>query len=259
MVRPIHFIKLLLIFLLASHPVQADEPLIPIDFSGHYDFAFSGVPLGKLDLRFTQSATKYTATADVKTVGLARVFVQHESHTISKGWGSDFHYPQVDYESRYSTRGKPKSAKISKKDGVIFADVVNPPDNRAIRPAVPLEQKSAAFDPLAVGLAIRSEFARAQKDGRTDFTLDYYDGRRLTRVYFTVGKERVIRIKGQKYPVFTLTARRELLAGHTDKERARIDPHEPSATLYFSRDAKFMPIYLEVPVLFGIASATLRM
>lgn len=258
MVRPIQFIKILLLLSLLSYNVQADEPLIPIHFTGHYDFAFSGIPFGEIDITFTEKAGNYRATSDIETTGVARLLVQHSSHTTSHGSGRNFHYANAEYESRYSTRGKKKYARISKKNGRIVSDKVEPPDNRSVRPAVPLAEKSAAVDPLAMSVAIRNAFARARQEGRTSFTLDFYDGRRLTRSFFTLGDERVLRINAHKIPVFTLHARRKPLAGYTAKELARINPNEPELTIYFSHDVKFVPIYMEVPLPFGVATATLR-
>lgn len=259
MVYILWFIKLLAVFSLLTPAVQAQEALPAIDFKGYYDFSFSGIPFGRMVIDLRQNAVRYEAEADVKTTGIARVFVQHQSHTTSTGNGKDSRYGNVEYESRYSTRGKKKYARISKRSGIITADRVEPADNRATRPAVALKDKSAAFDPLAMGLAIRSEFIRTQKDGRTNFTLDFYDGRRLTRASFTVGNERVIRIGDKKYPVHTLSARRKPIAGYTASELARMKGQDPELIICFSHDEKLIPIYLEVPVAFGVATATLRM
>ncbi len=259
MVYRTHFIKMLLALSLLSYSAQADEPLMPVKFSGHYDFAFSGIPFGKMDISIDQNSTRYTLSGDIETTGIARVLVQHESHTNSKGSGKDFRYGDSEYESRYSTRGKKKYAHVSKENGKIISDKVTPPDNRAVRAAVPLADKSAAIDPLAMSIGIRSEFARARKDGRNNFAIDFYDGRRLTRASFTIGDERILRINGQKIPVFTLSARRKALSGYTATELARLNPKEPDLMIYFSHDAKFMPVYMEVPVAFGVATATLRM
>jgi hypothetical protein len=259
MVHPTRFIKMLLVFSLLSYNAQADDPLMPIKFTGHYDFAFSGIPFGQMDILLDQTATRYQATGDVKTTGIARILVQHESHSTSSGSGKDFHYGNAEYESRYATRGKKKYARISKKNGKIVSDKVEPLDNRAVRPAVPMTDKSAAVDPLAMSVAIRSEFARARKEDRKNFTLDFYDGRRLTRANFTIGDERVLRIGGQKIPVLALSARRKTLAGYTASELARINSKESELMIYFSHDAKFVPVYLEVPVAFGVATATLKM
>lgn len=259
MVHAPRLIKTFAVFFLLATPVQAQEPSIPLDFSGHYDFGFSGIPFGRLDIMFKQSATRYSATADVKTTGIVRVFVQHKSHTTSQGSGTGFSYGKVAYESSYSTRGKQRYAAFNKEGGRIVSEKVLPPDNRGTRSAVPAEAKNGALDPLAIGLAIRSEFIRAQKDGRRNFSLDFYDGRRLTRADFTVGDERNIRIGGTAYPVYSITARRKPLGGYTASELARFNAKEADLTIYFSHDEKCVPIYLEAPVAFGVATATLRM
>lgn len=257
MVTRFPFIKLLCLFILASYPVRADTPLIPINFSGHYDFALSGIRFGKLNITLTQDVGQYNTTADIATTGIVSIFVDHTSHTTSSGTGADFAYPNVNYESSYSTRKKPKYVKMEMQGGVFTSEKLEPAD--AERPKVTAEQKKGAVDPLAFGVALRTAFASALAQQQKTFAINYYDGRRLTRVDFTVGQNKNLRLSGVVYPVYTVVARRTLVAGFTQKELSRADPNEPSLTIYFTHDAKFLPIRLEVPMLFGTASATLKM
>ncbi len=259
MVRAFQFIKLLLVFCLASMPAAGEELLVPLSFSGTYVFTLSGIPFGKINLQLTQDKVRYSAVSDVKTVGIARMFVEHDSHTTSEGWGRDFLYDAVDYKSNYSTRGKPKTAQFSKKDGVMFADKVTPPDDRKNRPAVALTDKSKAFDPLALAAGIRVALARVLQNDSKKFSLDYYDGRRLTRATFSYEGEKNIRIKGVKYPAYAVNATRTPLAGFTDKELKRMQEPEPTLTIYFSRDERLVPLRLDVMIGMLLASATLKM
>lgn len=259
MVHPTRYIKLLLVFSLLSYNAQADEPLIPVNFTGHYDFTLAGIPFGKADMVLTQTPTTYKASADVATTGIARVFVQHLSQTTSSGNGTNFHYDNVSYESRYETKRKPKHVQWKKKDGRFVSELVEPADNRAIRPAVPENQKIAAYDPIAFALAMRSKLLESLKSGEKTFSVDMYDGRRLTRADFTANGEAVIKLGGKSYPVYRLLARRTAVSGFTKTELSRIDPNEPTLTIYFSHDEKMIPIRLEAPLMFGIVAATLRM
>jgi hypothetical protein len=259
MVHPNHYIKLLLVFSLLSYNAAANEALTPVNFSGHYSFTLAGIPFGKADLAFTQAPAAYKATADVATTGIARVFVQHKSRSVSSGTGSDYQYGNVDYESNYETKKKPRHTKWEKKEGVFVSEVVLPPDNRNTRAAVPQAQKQGAFDPVVFTLAVRGKLAESLKNGQKAFSVHMYDGRRLTRADFTLNGETVIKIGGKSYPVYRLFGRRTAIAGYTQKELSRIEPNEPTMTIYFSRDAKMIPLRLEVPFMFGMVAATLKM
>lgn len=257
MVHMPRHIKLLPLIILFALPARAAEPAIPLDFSGHYDFAMGGITFGKLDINLSQKEASYNASADVATVGLAKVFVEHKSHTTSNGKGSAYQYNDVTYESRYQTRKKPKYVKWVRVNGQTSEQVVEPPDNRESRPAVDTEAKDSAVDPLQLAAAIRMKLAQAI-NGNRDFSVDYYDGRRLARLHFKLIGTKTIRLgENNEYEVYQVTGKREPLAGFTKKELSSMK-NDPSATLYFTQD-KLIPIRLELPMLFGIASATLAM
>lgn len=252
------YIKFLLIFMCISAPAKAQEPLPPLDFSGHYDFTLAAIPFGQLDIVLSQGPGHYRATSDIATTGVAKVFVQHQSHTVSRGTGANYRYTEVEYETNYETKGKKRSARFVKRNGEMVEDDVEPADSRATRPAVPLADKSAAWDPVSLALGMRIELARVIAQKGKDFSLTYYDGRRLTRGNFSYIGEKVIKIKGIKYPVYTVIGSRQPVAGFTQKELKRMEGGEPQLTVYFSKD-KLIPIRLELNIGFGVAAATLKM
>lgn len=249
-------IKMLWVIFLLPCSLHAAEPKLPLTFKGYYIFTFSTIPFGRLEVSFNQTATQYDATADVGITGIAKLFVRHESHTTSKGSGRDFNYSNMEYESNYFTNKKKKYAHFIKKDGVITRDEVRPPDNRAIRPAVPLEMKSVAYDPLSLGLALRVKLAELLEKQAEQFTLDFYDGRRLTRAYVNYEGESTIRLYGEKIPVYMISAKRDPLAGFTKKDLERAAEPEPPLTIYFTQDT-LIPIRLEVEFPYGLVAATL--
>lgn len=257
MVNMTRYIKILLAFLFISAPAVAQTPPA-LDFKGRYDFTLAAVPFGAIDVSMSQGPGYYRAVSDITTVGIAKVFVQHKSHTESRGTGADFKYPEVTYESKYETKGKPKSARFVKRGGVIVEDYVQPADHRTARTPVSVEAKSKAWDPVALALGMRIELARIIKGGGKDFSLDYYDGRRLTRGNFSYVGEQTVKIKGVKYPVYVVTGSREPIAGFTDKELKRMAQKEPTLTVYFTKDT-LVPLKLELPLGLAMASATLKM
>ena len=251
------FIKLLVVFYLSAMPAMAEELLAPIEFTGRYALEMAGIPFGSIDISFEQDASRYHAVSDAATVGIARMFVKHSSHSTSQGSGAGFHYNDVEYASDYSTRNKKKSARFTKKNGVMTRSQSLPPDEK--RPVVSQALKNTAYDPLAIALAIRVELARALQGGPQDFTLDYFDGKRLYRADFSYEGEKNIRIHGQKYPVHVVTATRKLIGGYTPKEFEKAKEPEPTLSIYFSNDGRLVPLRLDVPLGFATAAATLAM
>lgn len=237
-------------------PALADD-LPPLDFKGVYDFRFSGVPIGRMGIESEQSPAHYAMTADVTTVGVARLFTEHESHTVVSGSGAGFAYPNVAYESRYRTKDKKKSVVMGWKEGAFGSETLVPPDNRATRPEVPAEMKKDAADPLSFNLILRKKTWEALQSGNPAFSLNVYDGRRLMRVDAAVAGKQVIRLDGRKAAAVRVALRRKPLAGYTAKELKRFDPNEPTLWIYYSDDARFIPIHLEVGFLFGKLTATL--
>lgn len=257
--KPMQLIKMLLVFYLLPFAARAEDPVMPIEFTGHYDMAFATIPFGELDITLSQSPHNYYITNDIRLTGLAKIFVQHESHTTSNGSGANFMYPDSTYESRYSTKNKPKYVRMVTEKGIIVSEKVEPLDSPSTRPPVKAEDKKGAVDPVFLALAIRADLINCLKEHCQAFSQNYYDGRRLIKLDFTYAGEKNIRIKGEKYPSYRLTVKRTPLAGHTEKELRNIGPNDPTLTIYFSHDERVIPMQLEVPLSFGVASATLRM
>lgn len=255
--RALRYINILLVFLLCATPAKAEEALVPLTFKGQYIFALGFIPFGKLDINFTHSSTQYNATSDVHSTGIARMFVQHDSKTTSRGAGSDYVYGDTFYESHYQTRKKKRYVKWVRKDGKTSEEEVIPPDNRDIRPAVAEELKTNAFDPLAFGLALRSNVATALKEKQKSFTLNFYDGRRLTEATFTYVGYKIVKIHGKKYSTHEFTATRKPIAGFTKGDMEDFEEPDPLLHIFFSYDERLIPIRAEADVGFGVVSATL--
>jgi len=258
MVRMRRLINSLLLLLCSAFPAYAADINTPLDFKGRYDFAMGGIPFGKIDVAFEQDATKYSAVSNIKTVGIVKIFVEHQSHTTSKGTGANFSYPNVEYSSRYTTKGKPREADFKRTNGVITFEHVLPPEDPNNRPPVAIDLKSKAYDPVSLALGLRSEIAKLLASGGKGFTLDYYDGRRLTRGSFQYVGEKNITIGGKKYPVYTLSASRSPIAGFTAKELKRMKDKEPPLFIYLAKDT-LIPLRLELKLILGTAAATLKM
>ncbi len=232
-----------------------------LQFSGTYDFSFSEIPFGKINISLEQSEKNYSLSSDIEITGIAKLFTQHKSRSTASGSGKKFKYKLIEYESRYATRKKEKYVKLRQRNGVFTEETIVPPDNRAIRPAVAARDKKNAVDPLSLNIAIRSRLAECIKKSCSSFKINYYDGRRLTGIDFTMLGEKNIRIKNSKYPAYAISAKRQAISGYTNKELSKIGKTEDDPTLYiyYSHDSRLIPLLLELPLQFGTARATLRM
>jgi Protein of unknown function (DUF3108) len=242
----------ILIVLAFSVPAWAEEPP-PLNLKGTYEFQFSGLPIGKMGIEVEQDASHYAMTSDVVATGVVKLFTQHMSHTTAQASGG-----RIAYDTHYQTKKKPKSAHLVYTAGKLVEENVQPPDNRAVRPAVPDELKNRAHDLLSFNLALRGLVWKALHAGTKKFSLTAYDGRRLTEVDGTVEGKRVIDYGGKpNFPVIAVSLKRKQLAGFTPPEIEGFDSNEPPLTLYYSDDSRFVPVKLEVMVLFGKITGTL--
>lgn len=256
MVMRLSFYNIPLLAMFLASPAWATEPVIPLDFKGIYQFGLIGLPLGKMGMEMHQDADKYNVAADVTLTGIARIFTRHESHSTVEAAGGDFIYPNRAYESRYQTRKKKRHVKMTYKNGKAAEAILDPPDPK--RPQVPAELRNSAVDPLSFMLRMREQVAKMRTKQTDRFTLNVFDGRRLTQTDFTLeDKPRRIVYKGKKVPVVAVSARRKQLAGFTDSEMADADPNEPPLYIYFSRDERLIPLRLEATAWFGKVYAEL--
>lgn len=251
------FFNTLLLTALAAAPALA-EPETPIDFKGIYEFGLGGIPLGRMGLEAVQTADHYSGTCDLMSTGLLKLFVEHKSHTTVDATGKNFSYPDIEYETHYSTRKKAKYVRLAYKGGKLSSEELIPPENYDKRPRVPMEQKENASDPLSFLVNMRMGLIAALKDGRKEFSFMVFDGRRLTEANFEIQETpRMIRRGEEKVAVVSVALTREFLAGFTKSELAKQDLNEPPLYIYFSRDERLIPLAMETSSWFGILTATL--
>ncbi len=223
---------------------------------GYYEFSCGAVRFGKMGIELDQTAKAYDITSDIATTGVLKFFVPHKSHTTVSGSGNKFSYPDSVYESNYQTRNKKKYVKMVVERGVVHETLV-PPETPDKRPPVAAKDKEGASDPLTFILRMRSALHDAEIQGKKDFELKYYDGRRLTLIKNSIeGKEDIVYNESLR-PVVRVAMRRELLAGFTKSEIDDYSPSEPTIYAYFSDDSRLIPLRLQVGVWYGTLSANL--
>ncbi len=252
-----HFLCAAAASLVLFAPVHAAEPARDLDFKGLYKCTMSGINFAKIGVHAEQDAHAYAMTADIMSTGIVNMFTKHSSHTTVDASGSNYTYSHINYETDYKTKNKKRYVNLIFADGKFKEEKLEPPENPAKRPPVPLEQKQQAQDPLSALLQARQELFHALQSGAREFTIDVYDGRRLTKVDFTVVGDKVLKLSGAKVPVVEVTARRTFLAGFTRSEIADKDANEPALHIYFSNDEKLFPVRLQVQLFFGLMTADL--
>ncbi|MGE0754895.1 MAG: DUF3108 domain-containing protein [Alphaproteobacteria bacterium] len=227
-------------------------------FKGLYKVTFSGVAMGKVGVDFSQYAGHYTATSDIKTTGLMKMFTPHSSHSTVKATGADFQYDTVEYVTDYQTRNKKKHVEIRYANGAFKEARLVPPESPGKRPDVPEDLKDGSHDPLSSLINTRQKLIDAIETGQNQFKQQTYDGRRLTTITFRIMGKRNIRMNGRKVPVIQVNARRALTAGFTTSELDRYDPGEPALVIYFSNDEALFPVRLEIPIYMSVMQADLH-
>ncbi|MDE3038037.1 MAG: DUF3108 domain-containing protein [Pseudomonadota bacterium] len=278
-----HYFFNTLVLMLLSCPALAGEAGSPINFKGIYICTFSGIPIGKMGIDIEQTPGHYAVAADITTSGLLRLFVKHQSHSTTEASGEHFIYPAIEYETHYQTRGKKHYIRLVRKNGRVQETQI-PPENHVTRPAVPAAILKNAVDPLSLIIEAREKLQEAltapstpvgegrgegassirdprpltpSHRGREEFFINVYDGNRLSEADFIILGKKIIFYGTGKLPVIAVAARRKPLAGFTRKELAGFGPDDPTLYIYFSDDAKLMPLKLQMALPFGLLTATL--
>ena len=157
-------------------------------------------------------------------------------------------YPDIHYETHYQTRKKPHYVRLDYKNGLRLTEEEQiPPDNHAKRPEVPMEIEKRRRRPVkrhAENAA--GSCGRQRKQRKNSIPFNVYDGNRLTEADFTVEGKTTLRYGDKTLPVIKVgLVRRKQLAGFTPKELDDFDPNEPPLYVYFSDDARLLPIRVE--------------
>ncbi len=237
------------IALLIAQPAWA-EPLPPLRFNGVYVFYWGGMAFGEMALRANEDAKNFEAESTLKMTGLARMFTSMESSaTLTGSRGKSWGKSPREYETFYTSKGKPRHVKlVYNTAGRVADEVVEPPENRDRRPEVAGWLKAASLDPLSYVFAVREELHKAREAGEREFTVRLYDGRRLMDTTYTIGESRD--------GVIPVTGSRKAVAGFTAKEMKKM-ASEPKVSTYFTDDERLIPLRLELPLPIGVATATL--
>ena len=232
----------------------------PANLHAQYDFRWSGIPLGTLDLHLKEADKTYSAAANARSRGLVKLFTKHKSFTRVKGdAGKNDHLMPRYYETFYRLGKKKKQIKLwYDAAGSINKEQLMPARNPQKRPPVPEKLSKGAPDPLTGFLQLRQKLHAALSENRTEFSYPLFDGKRLMRVKVKVKAPAKLRLDGKPTAVHHLVLTRSPIAGWRDKELKKFrEKGEPPIHFYVTADARYIPVKLWMEVFHGTLTGTL--
>ncbi len=230
--------------------VAAPEKTTSMAFS----LRWNSLPFGLCKVTLSESSDKFRSSAHIAMSGIAQMISPHESTTTLEGDGSASATSARVYDTRYSTRGKEKHVRIEySKGGKVKNLLLEPPDNPAKRPPPALAQLTGVADPLVFITELRAALKKALTSSKSTITLMAFDGRRLFETTWYIQGEQKLKLNGQSIPVIRAMAKRNPIAGFTEKELTAFKT-DPPLTAYFDKET-LLPVKLVVDFWFGPVEA----
>jgi hypothetical protein len=245
--------------MLLAAPARAAVPdFTPLNLTAHYTVAWNGIPIGRINMTASEDALGYRMVVDTKTHGLAALFNDVRSVTQAEGHKEGASYiprrydirPQGNDDIRHTTVTYDAQGQIATRERA-------PAEDPSWRPVVPLVDADAATDPITASFAARGKLHDAMAQNNREMTLKTYDGARLAEMHFTVVSPARVEVMGEYVDAINTIVARQPIAGYTPKEIKKYKKGDPTIHLYFSADAKFIPLRATVDTVCGELSATL--
>jgi hypothetical protein len=163
-----------LVVLLLAAPASAQG------WRATYAVTAAGVTVMDAEVRFTlgQAGAPYAIETQVRSRGVAAMFVRAESTTRSEGqWQGDSARPRL-YQSTGTWRGNPRRTRLEYgADGVARIMALEPAQDQERTP-VPDDARRGALDALSAVVQLTGHVRRT---ARCDIQARTFDGRRLTQ------------------------------------------------------------------------------
>lgn len=242
-----------------ASPVAAQVPeLSPLNYKLRYDVRWNGIPLGRIRIEAAEDRFGYRMTLDTKTRGIVRLFDPQRGLVNVRGRMQEGRYLPQWYASRALDDENGRHTQIHyESDGTIKTRERTPPDDPRNRPPVPLAQANTATDPLTAMFILRHELRDNMAANRRDTAVRTYDGARLAEFNFHVVSRAQLKIMGAHHDAINSVMTRSLIAGYKDKEIRRYEEGDPVVHVYFSADARLLPLRAEINLRLGNITADL--
>ena len=249
--------------LFQSFAAYADPapPLAPLVMEGKYFVAWNGLVMGRINLSAHEDAQNYTLTVDTKTHGVGILFKTERRIAEANGAVTPQGYIAHHFESRPQGKDEGQRSTIEfDAAGKIATREQVPQDDRNWRPEVSLADANTANDPVTAGLVLRRKLYEALAQGKNEVAIRTYDGSRLAEMKFAALADHArVTMPGDGYgDAINTIVTREPIAGYTPKEIKKYNAGDPIIHLYFSADAKFVPVRATVSLPIGELSVSLE-
>lgn len=233
----------------------ADQP----EFIKRFNATYLGVDVADFFLQIKKigegrDSKAYQMRIFTRSNGFVDYLFGWRDHTISRFRETKDRFLPELFKTKLLFKKKTRETEIVyDAEGVnVIKDVVNPPDNRDKRPAVPDNLKKHTYDPLSMAMEARKMIIRAVREnnfsakGNYNFSLPMYDGRRRTDLMFSLSNKKV---DGN----YALKLTRKPVSGFTNNELTDIGKGDVTIDLYLDPKS-FTPVLAEGRNFLGTAS-----
>jgi hypothetical protein len=192
--------------------------------------------------------------ANIESYGIVKKVSKYRSSFKSQFEYNNDHYKPISYYTEFEMRNGSKTINIQySPDGTIKNEVVTPPDKRSKRPAVKDILKNNSADPLTAFMISRQLIKENLAKNNTKFSLNIYDGRRLSRLDFQIHGKYERKINESIRKIVKVSFKRIAIDGYTQNELRRMPKEEPLFTLYLSDDETLLPLKADAEAKLGTA------
>ncbi len=230
---------------------QWDKPVL----TNRYDLFWGGMNVGYMVADIQEKNSLYDFKIHIFSKGMLYWLTKYRSENSSRfrvdakgkvhperfsGWGQ-VQSKQRTVSLRYNTQGK------------LIEQTMTPAERPGKRPPVPQALKNGSMDALAAAFSVREvlkSYVATGNPGKVD--LPVYDGRRRYTIPVTIHGRQDLSIGKTTYKVIHISFNRRYEAGASQKELKQLK-EEPMVHVYFSDDAKLLPIKAEAKAEFGSA------
>ncbi len=244
-------------FLLATVAHAEVPTLEPLNYSLRYDVDWSGLPIGRIRVKFVEDQFGYRMTVDTKTGGIARLFSSEKSVAKVEGRRIGGSYVPTSYSS--SNRGDSvRTTSITYDEyGHIVALDRKPMDKPSRRAPVSREDANTATDPVTAFFTLRHQLHAAMKVNQREASTRTYEGARLAEMKIRVVSPAKVEVRGKHEQAINTLITRKLINGYTEKEKKKYAEGDPPIHIFFSADGRFMPLKISIGLPMGQVSAVL--
>ncbi len=251
----VHRYKILLavfcIFTTASAHAQVPE-LAPLVLKTRYDVTLGGINVGRIRITVREDDFRYHMLIDTKSRGLVDMFSPLQSIATVEGHRTpEGEYQANLYKSKADKDGDENDRRVLIQydaDGTIVKRERVPGDDPAWRPVVPLDQASFADDPMTGFFVHRAALRNAMARNQREAVARTYDGARLADLTLKVVSRARIEIMGNFTDAINTVLTRQPINGYTPKELKKFGDGDPIVHIYFSADARMIPLMATVRV-----------